>query len=258
MATKLRHVKIQRVALVDEPASQTEKGEFGAFVELYKRKADSMKECPTCGAAMKADAMACPNGHEMAAKAAEKEHSMEQDLDKLQADLKAAAERAEAESQKRAEVEKRLADVEQAAKGAEELQKRLLAAEAEIAKAKDEKLTAEFVEKAKAFSHLPGKPEDFGPVLKRVAGAVSAEDFAALETALKAANEAAAPLFKEKGRAGAGSQRDAASELIAKAREIANASGGKLNELDAYAKAAAENPELYDRVRRETARRESN
>ena len=71
---------------------------------------------------------------------------------------------------------------EEAVRKAEEL-------EARLQEERDRQLTKEFVAKAAEFRNLSAKPDDLGPVLKRISE-LSAEDYGLIESVLKAADEA--------------------------------------------------------------------
>lgn len=97
------------------------------------------------------------------------------------------------------------------------LMKRLEAAE-EMAKAEREaRLTREWIEKARVYSHLPTTADAFGPVLKRANESLSAEDFAELERLFKAADEhiAKSALYTDAGRS-VGASEDSASARLNK------------------------------------------
>jgi cell division protein FtsB len=132
----------------------------------------------------------------------------------------------------------------------EDIRKRIEASEAEIAKMKDEKLTAEYVAKAKAIK----QSAEFGGVLKRLAtAAATAEDFTKLEQVLKAQAEQIdkGKLFATLGSDGTDpdvSGDDAEGEVIAKVRAKMNQDKG-LDYAGAQAEVFKENPGLYDRYR---------
>jgi len=115
-----------------------------------------------------------------------------------------------------------------------EVRKQLAAAE-QVAKAeRDARLTAEWVEVAKALPNLTADPKAFGPILKRAAEALSAEDMAEIQRVLRAADEqvAKSALLEPIGQAGAEGGESAtdrinklASDLVAdgKAKHYADA-----------------------------------
>lgn len=277
MAKVLERLRIHRISLVDEPASQTEDGNFGAFVTLYKRKAeDDYMECKKCGASVSKDADKCPKcGAPMNNQAGDppKERRMDElkaNLAKAEADLKAAEELANEEQKKReaaeAEVATLKADLAKVKQTPEEIEKAKLAAlpaevrkqldeqAAEIAKMRDEREDAEFVKRASVLKLTATTAEKFAPILKRlVKGKGTAEDAAELERVLKAQAEQARQGLKalttEIGTGGfEGGAPDAGSALLRKADELRK-SDAKLSEADAIVKAAAADPELYEEYR---------
>jgi hypothetical protein len=156
------------------------------------------------------------------------------------------ADRAEAAEAEKSTLEKAAADAEaskdDALKVAEEART--------IAKAeKDKRETAEFITKAEEL----GESEEFGPVLKAIAGSVDDDTFAKLEAVLKANHERAvtAGFYEEIGKAGkAGGESGAKAQLDEKAAEIRKADTSLTAE-QALAKAYEDNPELYAQLRNE-------
>ncbi|MFA6619261.1 MAG: hypothetical protein WCT23_09360 [Candidatus Neomarinimicrobiota bacterium] len=123
----------------------------------------------------------------------------------------------------------------------------LAKAQEELTKASDEKLTKEYIEKAKGYTHLGVKPEEFGPVLKRIGeGKATAEDLAKMEGVLKAANEAVEKggLFGELGGSGSGGSDNPVTQFDAMVKGIIAKSAG-MDYAQAVEKVAAENPALY-------------
>lgn len=122
-------------------------------------------------------------------------------------------------------------------------EQRLAEAEA-IAKAeRDTRLDREFISKAEQMPMLTEDPASFGPVLRRIAENLSAEDAAAVDTVLKAANAqiAAGNLFSTVGVTGATTTVAKAAE--AKAAEIKKADP-TLTDEQALAKAYETDPGL--------------
>lgn len=255
---ELTELVVDEVSLVDAGANPD------AHVLVYK--AADMATCPVCKSKVHMGAETCAKcGYAMKKKAAEPrgDDMTEADKAKLEADVKAAEELATEEQTKRVAAEKRVKEleaeiekrrtpeeIEKAAMAAipESFRKRLESAEAEIKKAADEKATIVHVEKARALKHLPVKAEEFGLVLKAAAASMTAEQAAELDRVLKAADEAMRPLFTEIGKSGAPANGDAVAQFIAKVDE-AKAKGEK----DPMAKAASENPALYNAYRNSVA-----
>lgn len=272
MATSLRRLKVRRVSLVDNPASQ-EDG-FGAFVTMFKRAGgkqmadpamepddDEMMPCPDCKAKNKVGAKVCAGcGAGMPKKPMKAADRPKEDVmadEKLQADLKAAEELASEEQTKREEVEKRLAKVqaeldalkntpEAVEKRAlealpESVRKRLAEAEERVTKLEGEREVAEYVAKAAEA----GLPEDKGGLLLRVAKNKSTpEDFEALLSVLKAlkAQVKTGGLFLVHGKGGdvVGDIATRIDARVKKAQEV-----DKSSYADATAKVAKEDPALY-------------
>jgi len=130
-----------------------------------------------------------------------------------------------------------------------ETQTALTKAQEDLSKASDETLTKEYIEKAKAYTHLPGvKPEELGPVMKRIAeNKATPEDITAMQGIFKAANEAVEKggLFGEIGGSGAGSTDNPADQFNALVKGIIAKSAAGMDYAEAVSKAAAENPALY-------------
>ena len=146
-----------------------------------------------------------------------------------------------------AEVQKRLDETEKRAKEAEE----------RIAKMELTNRTAEFVQKAKGYTHLPIKAETFGPILRKAQdGEKLTEDEAKeLDRVLSAANEAqrTGALFQEVGVGGEaeGSATAKVAKLAAKAREA----NPKMSETQARAEVYKTNPGLMTEVEDEDKQR---
>lgn len=132
------------------------------------------------------------------------------------------------------------------------------AAEAiEIAKAeRDQRERREYIEKAASLDNLSKSDEEIGDLLLSIAKAERDEHLPEgtsekLSELLKAANEAAAGVFKEAGRVGHGEQRDAQGKLDAAAEDLRKADPNLTRE-QAVAKALADNPDLYTEIRKES------
>lgn len=244
-ARRLKRLRIKRVDLVERGANQE------ADVVLFK----SADVCKECGHRLKADEKLCPKcntprDEKKAAQAAKrKDEGMPENVEqikKLQDDLKAATDLADEESKKREAVEKAL---KEQGETIATLKKRLDESEAEIKKAQDAARLVEFKKTVDAFEHLPVKADVFAPILKKCSEALDEAGFSELMRVLKAADSAGAGNFIEIGAPGAGTDlRSAAEELDAKAEELV-AKGMK--KPDAIVLAAAQNPKLAARARRE-------
>lgn len=113
---------------------------------------------------------------------------------------------------------------------------------AEIAKSeRDQRVTKEFIEKAAALSHLPVKAEQFGPVLKAASEKLSEQEYQLIWSLLSAANEGSAQgsVFNEIGK----STSNPDNPLSALAQRAGS------TDVVALAKAALENPDLYEQYR---------
>lgn len=121
----------------------------------------------------------------------------------------------------------------------------------EIAKAeRDRRVTADFISKAEGFNALPMAATELGPVLKRASEGLSKEDFDALDSLLKAANEQVArgDLYKAVGADVGGSRvpSDAYGEVQQKAAELRK-NDPKLSRGEAEALAMKNDPDLQQR-----------
>ena len=83
-------------------------------------------------------------------------------------------------------------------------------------------MLAEHVKKAEELSALPQKPAEFGAVLKSASEKLSADEFSALESVLKGADDTIrrGDVYKEFGTSSQGGADDAFSQLQRKAEEI--------------------------------------
>lgn len=132
------------------------------------------------------------------------------------------------------EVKKQIADaLEKAAK-----------AEEAFAKLKDEQLEKDHIAKAAVFKNLSQKPEEFGPILKRIStNKCTEEDFQKLLSVLIAANDSVEKaLLSERG-----SSTAIESEAITKLDTLAKARAQEkgISYHIAYDQVMKENPGLY-------------
>lgn len=137
------------------------------------------------------------------------------------------------------------ADLETLQKRAEDAEKRAVDADARVAKLEESREIGEYITKAQVFKDLPGfTAADFGPVLRKVAHAVSPEEYSKLEGVLKGAAEAirSGALFQEIGNAGP-ADGSAEAQLAKSADELRKADP-QLTVEQALAKAYRANPEL--------------
>lgn len=135
-------------------------------------------------------------------------------------------------------ITKRLVALEATAKASEEVAKRL----------EDQQRTAEYVGLAKSMDALIAgdKADEYGGVLKDIAGAIPADTFGKLKTLLSGADAQIRQgnLFVEKGRGGGNNAGSAEAKLNAAATEIQKAEGGTFAE--SFTKALDRNPALYE------------
>lgn len=201
-------------------------------------------KCSKCGAPMMDEMDKSAGGRP-------KEGKMDE---KLKADLDAATAKIEALTKERDELQKKLDTPEEIEKRKlaalpESVRKQLETQAADIQKLRSEKAEAEQTEAVrKDMPQLPGKPEDTGKLLKRVKDVISAEDFEALSTMLKAASAQIekGELYREVGKSGDGAARSEApleqinrlvAELVSKSKDM------KLP--DAMAQVMREHPDIY-------------
>jgi hypothetical protein len=219
MATALRHLKIRRVALVDKGANQE------AFVTLYKR-ADPQED-------VNMDDKDLEKVSESLFQRLVKLFKSKPAEDGAEGDAPAADAVAKQHADELAERERKLAERET------EIAKR----DAEIAKLKDAEEAKEYIAKA---AKLPGfgKAENFGPILQKIAKALTAEEFAAFSQQLAGAQGQiqASKLFAELGVGGEPEQADPLAKLDTMAKHMVAKSEGKLTFAQAYT-AAVQTPE---------------
>jgi hypothetical protein len=111
---------------------------------------------------------------------------------------------------------------------------------------RDLRLTREFVTKAEAFSHLPIKPEEFGPVLKTIQEKAP-EAYDAIEQVLKAADAliVQAGAFKARGSDATTGGKDAWTAIETKARALLQKADNKLTLAKAVDQICQQEPALY-------------
>jgi hypothetical protein len=126
----------------------------------------------------------------------------------------------------------------------EKLFKQMTDAQALIKKADEDRLTAEYIEKAKALKNISQKPEEFGVILKQITQAAP-EQAKVLYEVLKAADASLgkAGLFAEIGTSGNGEATTAWGK-IEKSAEVM-AAKDKITKAEAISKILEENPALY-------------
>lgn len=118
----------------------------------------------------------------------------------------------------------------------------------EIAKAERElRLDREYTEIAKGYN-LPVHPEVLGPVMKRLAEAMTEEDCVVIAKCFEAAGEA---LFEETGYRGGGDNVDIYQQVEAAALSTVGKAAGVTHE-QAVADVFAQNPGAYDEYLAET------
>lgn len=256
---RLTNMRLRRIALVDEPASQDRAKGLGAFVALFK-SAD-MTACPKCGTAMDKGAKACTKcGAQMKAADAAANTEDAMTLDKVTADLKAAEDLLEEQNKTNEALTKRVADLEKAGSEVATLKAALAATEKSakdsadlVQKLQDEREIVEFAKKAEALDKIAtGKTVEFAAMLRKISKALGADEFKTFEGILAGANAAAAPLHRERGHSGsAGGAQSADAEIATKAQALVEKSGGKLTEAQAMTELSKTEPALFARARRE-------
>lgn len=169
------------------------------------------------------------------------------------ADFEALQKRLTEESEARKASEAKLTKMEEDAK----------AARAEVAKMQEADATRAAIAKAETLSHLPGnKPEEFGPILRKMLGALTPEEQAKAEAILTGADTsiATSKLLDEIGVGGTGVAKEPYDKMEAMAKAYRE-KHPELTAAQAFAKVADENPELnklynqYETERAATARR---
>lgn len=121
--------------------------------------------------------------------------------------------------------------------------------DAEITKMREKEETREYVAKAEAYSNLPIKADELGPILKSAAGMPEAQR-KELERVLKAANVAFQELTKMKGSTGDTSSNSAYDKLMVLAKDLKKAESTMTIE-KAFTKVCEDNPMLYQEHRAE-------
>lgn len=126
------------------------------------------------------------------------------------------------------------------------------ATEATLAKERDERLTKEFIQKARtSFGRLSIKADEFGPILKAAFQKLDKAEYEELDRVLRSADEAMDQLFIEKGTSlsdDAGTQ-PAVIKLEKAAEKIATRDG--ITREQAFIKALNEYPDLAAQERKE-------
>lgn len=117
---------------------------------------------------------------------------------------------------------------------------------AEMAAITEEREIAKAVDLVRVeFPHLPIKPDEFGPVMKRAMALLSTEDVAVLKRLLKAADAAMVTLTKQVGGFGAPAAGSVEAEIEATATKLM--ASENVSFAKAYALAMERNPDLYTR-----------
>lgn len=203
---KLTNLQLEAVALVDRGANP------GAQITLFKRhKEETMTD--------------------------------KERLEQMQAERDAFQKRAEAAEAKVAELTKE-PDPDPVAKAdpvvkaeIEKARQEAAEAKAEIAKMREQSEIREYVAKAAAFPGL-GEPPAVGPVLRKIARALTDEEYAAFDQSLTALHKQAEPLFREFGKSGDTDAATPEDRLDRLAKAAVAKSEGKLTYEQAYANAA--------------------
>jgi len=215
----LRKLRVDFASLVDRPANP------GARVMLYKR-ADPDPD-PIDKMIREEDGKYCVYSHsgkllgkhntraealaQLRAVEANKEKRMSDDTkDTVPAEAEALAKRLSDLEKQAADLTKQLADAEKTKTEA-----------LDIAKSeRDARLTAEFVRKAEGFAHLAVKADVLGPLLKKLADTLTADEFGQVETVLRAADAAAGTAFVEHGRSGGDAGHTATEKIDTLAKSL--------------------------------------
>lgn len=124
-----------------------------------------------------------------------------------------------------------------------------------IAKAEREhRETQEFIAKARAYTSLPVKAEEFGPVLKRLHETLDEDEIALVTKVLSAANETVASVgaFDEIGKRGSGVGYETISKVDSAAQEIAKSENISIEQ--ARERVFEQTPSLYDEYVNESGR----
>lgn len=234
---RLLTLKLDEVSLVDRPANPL------ATVTIFKRDNQETSMTP--------EQIKALQDENTALKAAAQKSSEEVTF--LKDSLKtvtAKADKLEAEVAKKDPTEEdKLKSLPVAVrKDIEDLKKANADAQAELAKVRDDSMSSVYLAKASSLRGLAQKPEEFGPVLKRIAtNKATPEDILKLETVLTAASTAAEKgITQEHGDnrpAGDDLSKAAADKLDTIAKQIS--ADEKVNYFTAYAKATERNPGLY-------------
>lgn len=118
-----------------------------------------------------------------------------------------------------------------------------------IAKMQEEKAEKEWVGKAAAYTNLPIKAEELGPILKSASKSMNEAQLKELDRVLKAGDEAIATVMKINGSNAGGGNTTAYDSLMAKAKDIQKSD--KVSIEKAFTVACDQNPELFKQHRAE-------
>lgn len=246
---RLTKLRLNEISLVDMPADPN------ATITIFKRGDPTMDP-----EEIKKQLDAATKSIEDLTKRAE---DAEKARDELEGKLEEMTKRAEAAETR---VSKAKAgeedDLEEILKGADpamrdhmiKLHKANVAAQKRLAEMDEEREIAKAVAAVKSdYQHLPIKPENFGPVLKRMSGTMSEEDFAEVKRVLKAADHAMLTATTMSGPGGyAIAKGTAETRLDSMAKERAEKTG--VSFAKAYTEVMRDNPDLYNQYKAETAR----
>lgn len=249
---RIKKLLLSEISLVDRPAEPNsmihifKRGEPGQQENRMPDNLEQMvKQMETATATIQTLTKAKEDAEGAVAKANARVAELEAEVGKLKATVPPADE----------DVTKSITDPKLKA-AFEELRKNADAATKALAKLADERAEASFVDEVrKSFTALPIKPEDFGPVLKRVMTSISDDDGKELRRVLKAADALAKAGARTVGASGTPPSDSAEAEIEAKAQEMAKSSAGKIGYAAAYDRVLKDHPELYKRYLEESGQR---
>lgn len=201
MPTQLRNLDVRFVSLVDraavrDPNNPTEPQKF----ILFKR--DSGADPDPQGGSMTEEERAALQKAEQ-----ERDEALAK-LEKAEKKLKKQAKTDEPTTEEidKADLPKAVRDALEKAETERDELKKAADEATQLAKAeRDQRIAKEFIAKAEGeFAHVGGDSTEFGPILKAASEKLSKEEYEALETRLRAAEEQVrtSQLFKEMGRSG--------------------------------------------------------
>ena len=121
----------------------------------------------------------------------------------------------------------------------------------DIQKLRDKEENREWVSKAAAYSDLPIKADELGPILKSAATTMSVEEFKVLDRVLKAGSEACKELLKVKGSGATDTEDTAYNKLMGLAKQFKEKSATPITIEKAFTKVSEANPELMAQHRAE-------